>query len=100
MLGCVGSLQTTLADYVRLPRFAYQPGLVNYTSLDAMVRAVPLGEGFVDLGGFFRGLRDGGFDGYVAYEMCSPVRGGGGEENLDRYARVALERIKALRVAS
>ena len=87
-------VQTTLADYVRLPRFAYQPGMVNYQPLDAMVRAVPLGEGFIDLAGFFRGLRDGGFDGYVAYEMCSPVRGGGGEENLDRYARVALEQIK------
>jgi sugar phosphate isomerase/epimerase len=88
-------VQTTLADYVRLPRYAYQPGLVNYQQLDAMIRAVPLGEGFIDLNSFFRGLREGGFSGYVAYELCSPVRGGGAEENLDAYARKALEKIKA-----
>ncbi|HXX93240.1 MAG TPA: hypothetical protein VEN81_06375, partial [Planctomycetota bacterium] len=54
----------------------------------------PLGDGFMDLPGFFEGLRDGGFKGYVAYEMCSPLRGGGGVENLDRTARKSLERMK------
>ena len=86
-------VQTTLADYVRLPRWAYQPGLVNYKRLDDMVRAVPLGDGFLDLDGFFAGLHEGGFDGYVAYEMCSPLRGGGSEENLDRAARASLDAI-------
>ena len=86
-------VQTTLADYVRLPRFAYLPGLVNYRRLEDMVRAVPLGDGFLDLEGFFAGLREGGFEGYVAYEMCSPLRGGGSEESLDRAARRSLERI-------
>jgi sugar phosphate isomerase/epimerase len=89
-------VQTTLADYVRLPRYAYQPGLVNYRSLGAMVRAVPLGEGFLDLPAFFRGLRDGGFDGCVAYEMCSPLRGGGSEVNLDATARASLARMNQL----
>lgn len=89
-------VQTTLADYVRLPRYAYQPGLVNYRRLDDMVRAVPLGDGFLDLAGFFAGLKQGGFDGYVAYEMCSPLRGGGSEENLDRVARMGLEKIRRL----
>ena len=42
-------VQTTLADYVRLPRHAFQPGLVNCKSPGAMVRAVPLGDGFLDL---------------------------------------------------
>ncbi len=74
----------TLADYVRLPRYAYLRGLVNYRRQDDMIRAVPLGEGFVDLPAFFAGLKDGGFQGYVAYEMCSPLRGGPAEENLDR----------------
>lgn len=87
-------VQTTAADYVRLKRFAYQPGLINYKPLDAMVRAVPLGDGFLDLPGFFRGLREGGFDGYVAYEMCSPLRGGGSEDNLDATARSSLQRIR------
>ena len=88
--------QTTLADYIRLPRFAYQPGLVNYARLDDAVRGVPLGEGFVDLEGFFAGLREGGFSGHVAYEMCSPLRGGGSEENLDRTAKKSLEVIRRL----
>ena len=49
-----------------------------------------MGEGFIDYRGFFRALREGGFRGSVAYEMCSPLRGGGGEENLDRCARAFL----------
>jgi sugar phosphate isomerase/epimerase len=89
-------VQTTLADYVRLPRFAYQPGLVNYERLADAVRAVPLGEGFLDLQSFFAGLREGGFQGHVAYEMCSPLRGGGSEENLDRTARASLAMIRKL----
>lgn len=89
-------VQTTLADYVRLPRYAYLPGLVNYQRLDDAVRAVPVGQGFVDSQAFFAGLREGGFDGYVAYEMCSPLRGGGSEENLDRTARASLEAIRRL----
>lgn len=87
-------IQTTLADYIKLKRFSYLPGLINYTSLPDMVRAVPLGDGFMDLPAFFEGLREGGFKGYVAYEMCSPLRGGGGIENLDRTARKSLERMK------
>jgi sugar phosphate isomerase/epimerase len=89
-------VQTTLADYLRLPRFAYMPGLVNYKPLPEMVRAVPLGEGFIDLEGFFAGLKKGGFQGYVAYEMCSPLRGGGSEENLDKTAQVSLAKIRQL----
>ena len=86
-------VQTTLADYVRLERFKYVPGLVNYRPLEAMVRAVPLGAGFLDLPGFFTGLREGGFDGHVAYEICSPLRGGGSLENLDAAATNALAKI-------
>ncbi len=50
------------------------------------MRAVPFGEGFIDYAAFFRGLADGGFEGVAVYEMCSPVRGGGTLENLNRYA--------------
>ena len=90
-------VQTTLADYVRLLRFRYRPELVNYDRCDpAAVRAVPLGEGFIDLEAFFAGLKEGGFDGYVTYEMCSPLRGGGSEENLDHAATRSLERIRTL----
>jgi len=90
-------VQTTLADYVRFERFAYQPSLVNYRKLDPpALRAVPLGEGFIDQSAFFAGLRAGGFKGYVAYEMCSPLRGGGSEENLDAAARTSLACIQRL----
>ena len=90
-------VQTTLADYIRLPRFHYRNELVNYERLlpDA-VRAVPLGEGFIDLDAFFAGLKEGGFRGYVAYEMCSPLRGGGSEANLDAAARASLRQIRRL----
>ncbi len=78
------TVHTTFADYVRLPRFAYEPGLINYRSAGPdLVRAVPMGDGDLANAEFLRGLRDGGFDGTVAYEMCSPLRGGGGLQNLD-----------------
>jgi sugar phosphate isomerase/epimerase len=90
-------VQTTLADYVRLPRYTYRPELVNYEPQGPpAVRAVPLGEGFVDLKAFFAGLHEGGFDGYVAYEMCSPVRGGGSEANLDHTAAASLRKVREL----
>jgi sugar phosphate isomerase/epimerase len=89
-------VQTTLADYVKLKRYKYLPGLVNYIPLPEMVRAVPLGDGFIDLAGFFRGLRQGGFQGYVSYEICSPLRGGGSEGNLDQATRHSLSLINRL----
>ncbi len=78
---------TTNADYVKLPRFQYQPALINYERVQPdLVRAVPFGTGFIDYQAFFSGLRDGGFEGIATYEMCSPLRGGGGVDNLDLYA--------------
>ncbi|HEX7008898.1 MAG TPA: sugar phosphate isomerase/epimerase family protein [Phycisphaeraceae bacterium] len=82
---------TTNADYVRLPRYHYQPGVVNYESAGPdLLRAVPFGEGFIDYEAFFAGLIDGGFDGVASYEMCSPLRGGGAMANLDRCAAAYL----------
>ena len=86
-------VHTTVADYVRRPRFSYVPNLVNYVSEPDAIRAVPMGEGFIDYRSFFAALRDVGYQGAVAYEMCSPLRGGGSEENLDRYAKQFLEWI-------
>jgi sugar phosphate isomerase/epimerase len=86
---------TTNADYVRLPRSRYRPELVNYEPAGPdLVRAVPFGTGFIDYPEFFRGLRDGGFDGLATYEMCSPVRGGGALANLDSYARTYVRWMK------
>jgi sugar phosphate isomerase/epimerase len=81
------AVMTTIADYVRLPRFRYRPELVNYERTQPdFVRAVKFGTGCIDYPAFFCGLKDGGFSGYYSYEMCSPIRGGGAEENLDEYA--------------
>jgi sugar phosphate isomerase/epimerase len=78
---------TTNADYVRLPRYRYRPEFVNYERAQPdLVRAVPFGDGFIDYRAFFTGLRDGGFDGIATFEMCSPLRGGGLIENLDKCA--------------
>ena len=82
---------TTAADYQLRPRFRYQPGVVNYEAQTPWVQAVPMGEGFIDYRGFLRALGEGGYQGPVAYEMCSPLLGGGSIENLDRYAGRFLE---------
>jgi sugar phosphate isomerase/epimerase len=86
-------VHTTVADYVRRPRFRYQPPLVNYAREDDAIRAVPMGEGFIDYRAFFRALHEIDYQGYVAYEMCSPLRGGGSQENLDRCARQFLRYV-------
>lgn len=85
------TVYSTLADYVRLPRWQYEPALINYRSVGVdLVRAVPMGDGDLDSATFVRGLLEGGFRGPLAYEMCSPLRGGGSRENLDRCARQFL----------
>lgn len=89
-------VHTTVADYVRRPRFSYVPQLVNYARETDAIRAVPMGEGFIDYRSFFGALREAGYKGYVAYEMCSPLRGGGSEDNLDRCAKRFLEYMREL----
>ncbi len=90
------TVHTTVADYTRRPRFRYLPGLTNYAPEDDEVQAVPMGEGFIDYVAFFGALRDSGFEGSIAYEMCSPIRGGGRMENLDAYARKFMEYMGGL----
>jgi sugar phosphate isomerase/epimerase len=82
---------TTIANYQRRPRYRYDGAVVNYTALTPYVQAVPIDEGFIDYRGFLTEMRNSGFVGSVAYEMCSPLAGGAGMENLDRYARRFLQ---------
>ncbi|HLW67638.1 MAG TPA: sugar phosphate isomerase/epimerase family protein [Gemmataceae bacterium] len=89
-------VHTTVADYVRRPRFRYEPALVNYSREPDAIRAVPMGEGFIDYRSFFQALREMGYSGYVAYEMCSPLRGGGSEDNLDCCAKQFVRYLKEL----
>jgi sugar phosphate isomerase/epimerase len=90
------TVHTTTADYVRLPRYRYEAQLVNYRPEPDQVLAVPFGEGFINYSGFLAALSEAGYDGYVGYEMCSPLRGGGSPDNLDRCARAFLEAVKPL----
>ncbi len=92
-------VHTTVADYVRRPRFRYVPALVNYVPQDAAVRAVPMGQGFIDYRSFFATLAEVGYTGAVAYEMCSPMQGGGSQDNLDRCARIFLDYMRLLPAA-
>jgi sugar phosphate isomerase/epimerase len=88
---------STNADYIRLPRWHYLPELTNYKRLEPdLVKAVPFGEGFIDYKSFFKGLKDGGFDGWANYEMCEKLRGGGSLENLDRCAKAYLDYFSKL----
>ncbi len=86
---------TTNADYIKMPRYAYQPELINYQRQHPdMVRAVKFGTGFIDYSAFFHGMKEGGFKGIATYEMCSPIRGGGKLENLNEYASEYLTWMK------
>lgn len=86
---------TTVADYQLRPRYAYNNTLVNYEAQTPYVQAVPMGDGFIDYRGFFQTLVEHGYRGAVAYEMCSPLKGGGSLENLDRYAKRFIEYLQA-----
>ena len=85
------TVHTTIADYQLRPRYKYRPDLINYEAQTPAVIAVPMGEGFIDYKTFLRALKVNGFRGSIAYEMCSPLIGGGAIENLDRCAKRFLE---------
>ncbi|HZU27202.1 MAG TPA: sugar phosphate isomerase/epimerase [Bryobacteraceae bacterium] len=91
------SVYTTIADYQLRPRYRYDAAAVNFERATAATLAVPLGEGFIDYDAFLTELCASGFDGPVAYEMCSPLRDGGGSDVLDRYARTFLEFMERFR---
>ncbi len=90
---------TTIANYQRRPRYRYDGAVVNYTALTPYVQAVPIDEGFIDYHAFLGEMRSSGFSGSVAYEMCSPLAGGSGTDNLDRYARRFLQFLSEFRGA-
>jgi sugar phosphate isomerase/epimerase len=87
---------TTVADYVKHPRARYNAQLTNYVRQDDVIRAVPFGTGFIDYRSFFDALKASGYRGYVAYEMCEVLEGGGSIENLDATARKFLEYFREI----
>jgi sugar phosphate isomerase/epimerase len=90
------TVHTTVADYVKRPRYKYDPAMVNYREQLPFIQAVPMGEGFIDYAAFFAALKEGGFNGSIAYEMCSPLLHGSDIHTLDRYARHFLDYMAAL----
>ncbi len=87
-------VHTTAADYVYLKRYRYEGTLTNYIPQETVVRAVPMGEGIIDYETFIGTLKDIGYQGYIAYEMCEVLDGGGSIENLDKTAKVFLDYVK------
>jgi sugar phosphate isomerase/epimerase len=89
------TVHTTIADYQLRPRYRYHPPVVNYTAETPLVQAVPMGQGAIDYRRFLGALREGGFEGSVAYEMCSPLLTGGSLESLDCCARRFLDYMRS-----
>ncbi|MBN1987654.1 MAG: sugar phosphate isomerase/epimerase [Prolixibacteraceae bacterium] len=87
-------VNTIAADYVVHPRFNYVNNLTNYKAEQAAMRAVPMGHGIIDYKTWFETLKEIGYQGWVVYEMCEVLDGGGSIENLDRTARIFLEYMK------
>jgi sugar phosphate isomerase/epimerase len=87
-------LHTTCADYEKLPRFRYESGQVNYVPILPENRLVPIGEGSLDYKTFINTLKEIGYQGYIAFEMCAELKGGGSIENLDKTAKAFLEYVK------
>jgi len=83
-----------LSDFRSLPHYDYDPAFVVYREGDATNLATPIGQGDVDYATFLPALKRAGFNGALAYEMCSPLLGGGSMDNLDRTARQTLEYVR------
>jgi sugar phosphate isomerase/epimerase len=90
-------VHTIAADYIKMPRYWYENTLTNYFPDDPVIRAVPMGEGIVDYKTFFNTLKEIGYQGYIAYEMCEVLEGGGSIENLDKTAKKFMEYMEQFR---
>jgi sugar phosphate isomerase/epimerase len=94
-------VNTIAAQYKRQARFKYVTELTNYQQEQPVIRATRMSdpEGIIDYKAFFGALRDIGYRGYLVYEMCEVLEGGGSIENLDRTARDFLKFVNGLQAA-
>jgi sugar phosphate isomerase/epimerase len=97
----VGSLMvySTASDQIsRTIAFHNAPSMFKMTGYYDLKKnlTVPAGQGQVDYRTFFRALKSIGYDAYMAYEICTPIQGGGSEANLDRCAKQSLEYLRTL----
>jgi len=87
-------VHTTTADYEKHPRFRYEFLQTYYEPLLPQNRMVMMGEGYIDYKPFINALKEIGYQGYITYEMCEVLKGGGSIENLDKSARTFLNYVK------
>ncbi|MBL7737093.1 MAG: sugar phosphate isomerase/epimerase [Chitinophagaceae bacterium] len=87
-------VHTTTADYQKHPRFKYEFLQTYYAPLLPQNRMVMMGEGYIDYATFINALKEIGYQGYIAYEMCEVLKGGGAIENLDKSATTFLNYVK------
>ena len=85
---------TIAADYVSHPRYSYVNNLTNYSAEQPVMRAVPMGHGIIDYKTWFAALKEIGYQGWIVYEMCEVLDGGGSIENLDKTAKIFLDYMK------
>ncbi|MCD6322685.1 MAG: sugar phosphate isomerase/epimerase, partial [Clostridiales bacterium] len=89
-------LHTHLTDFIRREKYIYVPETVTFKDNGLEMIAVPVGKGGIDYVEFINALKEVGYTGTLSYEMCSPLVGGGSEENLDRSARETLKYVKKI----
>ena len=85
---------TIAADYVSMPRYRYDSNLTNYIPVEPVFRATQMGKGVIDYDTFFSTLKEIGYQGYLMYEMCEVMEGGGSIQNLDYTAKEFLKYIQ------
>ena len=90
-------VNTIAADYVVQPRFRYENHLTNYVPDTPVMRATAMGKGIIDYDNFIGALKEIGYQGYLVYEMCEVLDGGGSIENLDKTAREFLKYVDKFR---
>lgn len=86
-------VNTIAAQYRRLPRFQYVHDLTNYVRQEDVLRATSMLDpaGIIDYKVFLDALKEIGYRGYLVYEMCEVLDGGGSIDNLDKTARDFLK---------
>ncbi len=87
-------VNTIIADYVTMPRYHYENQLTNYVADKPVMRATAVGEGIIDYDNFIGALKEIGYQGYLVYEMCEVLDGGGSIANLDATAKKFLSYVK------
>lgn len=90
-------VNTIAADYITMPRYHYENHLTNYVADKPVMRATAMGEGIIDYDTFFGALKEIGYQGYLVYEMCEVLDGGGSIQNLDATARKFLKYVEKFR---